>query len=128
VGDYYEHEALHDIYLEDSYVIGISAGRGILTITGDYVLTPEHPYYTANHPGEVHCWRRGIMVFEGVTNLNWTDQLAHRPSQDPDGSIDYGDIDVLTINGGRYVLEGDLGRIEVEAASVRMVVAPDKIV
>lgn len=125
---YFEHEALNGIYLEDSYVLGISASRGLLTIEGEFVLTEEHPYFTADHPGESYCYRRGIMVFEGVTSLIWTEQLEAAPSKDPDGSIDYGNIDSLTVEGNNYLLEGDLGKIDLHAGSVRMVVAPEKIV
>ena len=33
-----------------------------------------------------------------------------------------------TVEGSNYVLYGDLGKIDLDAGSVRMVVAPEKIV
>ena len=122
---YFEHAALNGIYLEDSYVLDVSASRGLLAITVEFVLTPEHPSYAPRLAGEAYCYRTGVLVFEGVTDLNWTGQLASHPSQDPDGSIDYGNIDALTIDGNHYTVEGNLGMIDLRAASVRVALVSD---
>ena len=125
MGDYFDHEVLKALYLEDSYVLDIQASRGQLAITAEFVLTPEHPSYGPALPGEQHCYRKGVLVFEGVTDLNWTGQLTFRPSRDLDGVIAYGNIDALVIDGNHYIVEGDLGTIDLHAASIRVVLVSD---
>ncbi|MGO4589673.1 hypothetical protein [Paenarthrobacter sp. 2TAF44] len=118
-------EVLKGLYLDDSYVLDIRASRGLLAITVEFALAPEHTSYSPALAGEQYCYRQGVLVFEGVTELNWTGQLTSRPSQDPDGSIDYGNIDTLVIDGNHYTLEGDLGTIELLAASIRVALVSD---
>ncbi|WP_284987664.1 hypothetical protein [Arthrobacter sp. fls2-241-R2A-172] len=99
MGKYFEHDVLRGFYLEDSWVLDINASRGQLVITAEFVLTEEHPSYASARPGEQYCYRKGVLVFDGVTDLTWTGQLSSRPSRDPDGSVDYGNIDSLIIEG-----------------------------
>ena len=121
----FDHEVLRDLYLDDSYVLDIQASRGLLAITMEFALAPDHPSYSPALPGEQYCYRKGVLVFEGVTELNWTGQLTSWPSQDPDGSIDYGNIDALVIDGNHYTLEGGLGTIDLHATSIRVTLVSD---
>jgi hypothetical protein len=106
LGKYFELEVLKDFYLEDSWVLYISASPGQLVITVEFVLTEEHPYYSPPRAGEQYCYRKGVLVFDAVTDLNWTGLLSSRPSRDPDGSVDYGNIGSLIIEGNHYTVEG----------------------
>ncbi|GAA5189547.1 hypothetical protein GCM10023346_04390 [Arthrobacter gyeryongensis] len=125
MGKYFEHEVLRGFYLEDSWVLDINASRGQLVITAEFVLTEEHPSYAPARPGEQYCYRKGVLVFDGVADLTWTGQLSSRPSRDPDGSVDYGNIDSLIIEGDHYTVEGDLGKIDLHAASIRVALVSD---
>ncbi|WGM19814.1 hypothetical protein QEH68_17590 [Paenarthrobacter sp. OM7] len=125
MGKYFKHEVLRDFYLEDSWVLGVSSTPGQLVITVEFVLTEEHPSYSPPRPGEQYCYRNGVLVFDGVTDLNWTGQLGSRPSRDPDGSVDYGNIDSLIIEGNHYTVEGGLGEIDLHAASIRVAPVSD---
>jgi hypothetical protein len=125
LGKYFELEVLKDFYLEDSWVLYISASPGQLVITVEFVLTEEHPYYSPPRAGEQYCYRKGVLVFDAVTDLNWTGLLSSRPSRDPDGSVDYGNIGSLIIEGNHYTVEGGLGEIDLHAASVRVALVSD---
>jgi hypothetical protein len=125
LGEYFEHEVLRGLYLEDSWVLDISASRGQLVITAEFVLTEEHTAYAPARAGEQYCYRRGVLVFDGVRDLTWTGQLSSRPSRDSDGSIDYGNIDSLIIDGDHYTVEGNLGKIDLRAASIRVALVSD---
>ena len=120
-----DQEILRDLYLCDIYVLEIRASRGVLAITVEFALAPEHPAYTSPRPGEQYCYLNGVLLFEKVTDLSWSGQLSSRPSQDPDGSIDYGNIDALTMEGTRYMVHGDLGAIELRASTMRIVYSTD---
>ncbi|MDR6435180.1 hypothetical protein J2790_000301 [Paenarthrobacter nicotinovorans] len=125
MGKYFEHEVFWGFYLEDSWVLDIYASRGQLVITAEFVLTEEHPSYAPARFGEQYCYRKGVLVFEGVKDLTWTGQLSSRPSRDPDGSVDYGNIDSLIIEGDHYTVEGGLGTIGLHAASIRVALVSD---
>ena len=71
MGKYFEHEVLRGFYLEDSWVLDISASRGQLVITAD------------------------------------------------------GNIDSLIIEGDHYTDEGNLGKIDLHAASIRVALVTD---
>ena len=106
-------------------MLDISASRGQLVITAEFVLTEEHASYAPARAGEQHCYRKGVLVFDGVRDLTWMGQLSSRPSRDLDGSVDYGNIDSLTVEGDHYTVEGDLGKIDLHAASIRVALVSD---
>jgi len=108
---------LAGVFLEESYVLDIEARPGRVKFDLDFVLTPEHPNYTAPAVGEQFCFRRGSLEFEGVRRLIWSDQGAP-PARDATGEIDFGNIDSLTFDEVGFVLEGSWGRMELRAASV----------
>jgi hypothetical protein len=108
---------LAEVYLEDSYVLGIEARPGELRFLLDLVLTPSHTAYRPAAPGEQHCYRRAQLVFTGVTRLVWTDQGAP-PARDACGELDYGNVDVYEWDDAGHRLTGDWGRIEVVAEAV----------
>jgi hypothetical protein len=110
---YAEVDEFSSYYLEDSYVLGIVATPGHLAIELDVVLTPSHPEYSEDHPGEQHCYRRGRLAFSGVTCLLWEDQ-GLPSAEDATGEMDYGGIDSWSVqDGNRHVLVGDFGRISI---------------
>ncbi len=116
MSSYSEIDEFSSYFLEDSYVLAIMAKSGSMILNLEVVLTPEHPDYSADHPGEQHCYRRGRLVFSGVTDLNWKGQGV-QPARDASGELDYGGIDSwLVESGGRHRLEGDFGVIEVIAS------------
>jgi hypothetical protein len=115
--DYTSLEPLAEIYLEDSWILAIEARPGSLTFKIDMVLTERHPLYHPRLPGEQYSYWVGTLEFSGVTELTWTNQDA-QPSLDANGTLDYGNIDVMTFEGDRYQLEGSWGEMVVVAKAV----------
>ncbi len=62
---YTELPGLADVYLEDSYVLGIEARPAELRFLLDLVLTPSHEQYRPPLPGEQHCYRKGLADLQG---------------------------------------------------------------
>jgi hypothetical protein len=112
--DYHSLAGFEHVYLEDSYVLGITAQPGTLTITLDLVLTADHPAYQPPTDGEQHHLQPAEITFVQVTSLTWTEQGAP-PATDASGQIDYGGIDTLLRNGTATTVEGDFGRLHVES-------------
>ncbi|GGU67096.1 hypothetical protein [Lentzea flava] len=121
--DYRQIDELRLYYLEDSWVLDITARPGLVVISIEVVLLPEHPDHHAPLPGERYCYRRGELRFEGVSALHWTGQ-GLPPARDASGELDYGGVDSFELDGGSYCLRGNFGEISVQADSSRMVLLP----
>ncbi|QTX04091.1 hypothetical protein [Agromyces archimandritae] len=104
-----------NVYLEDSWVLGIRSRPGVLEFDLELVLTEEHPLFRPPNSDEQYCYRNARLLFQGVTDLRWGNQDASRPAIDANGSIDFGSIDCLEPHDGMYVVVGDFGRIQVSA-------------
>jgi hypothetical protein len=116
---YEELNGLAEIVLEESYVLGVAAQPGELTFEVDFALTQEHPAYAPPPPSETECFRRGTLRFVGVERLVWEGQGAP-PAIDASGESDFGHIDSFEWEDGRYVINGDWGRIEATAGAVEV--------
>ena len=112
--DYWSIPALENVYLEDSWVLSISAQPGSLVPAVDMVLREHHAAYRTPAAGEQYCYRRGILRFDGVTTLSWSGQGAP-PAVEATGQPDFGSFDQFEVDGARYRLSGDFGLITVDA-------------
>jgi hypothetical protein len=114
-----EFDALRDIYLEDSWVLGVDLTDGGLLFDLDAVLTPEHPAFRGARPDEQYDYRRSRMIVSG-------NDMTYEPSQSPgfrdaSGELDYGNIDSFTMTvDGAWLLEGHWGRASVREPRVQL--------
>src|SRR5438093_4099897 len=99
---YHALPGLGDYYLEDSYVLGIHLTGEALVFDLEVVLTESHPEYRPPAPGEQYCYRRGRLAFSDPRLLAMVDTKPFRPSTDATGERDFGNIDGLEVEAGRY--------------------------
>ena len=116
---YIEMAPLSELLLEESFVLGITAIPGEVRFELDLVLTPGHPDYVPLKPAEQYCFRRGFLVFKGVTRLLWS-HLGNPPAIDASGEVDYGQIDSFEWDDSGSLLEGSWGRMEIVSSSVEV--------
>lgn len=109
--------SLSELVLEESWVLGVEARPSLLVMTVDFVLTVEHPLYRVPLSHETFGTVRGSLTFEGVESLDWTGQ-GTPPVADLDGETVYGNIDLMSVEGDDFVLEGNFGQIRVNARNV----------
>jgi hypothetical protein len=112
---YHQLETLEHVYLEDSFVLGISETEGVTTFALEVVLLPAHPGYGPPRPGEAHCFRRASLVLVG--ERRWGERHA-AASFDAEGGLDLGNIDAFSYDESTGVtrLEGYWGSLEVASA------------
>jgi hypothetical protein len=104
---------LKDVYLEDSYVLGIGDEPPILRITLLLVLRENHPQYAPPEGRERYCYRLAVLEFRDVVLANWSRRSLVK-YRDADGRVDYGNIDVFYREvDGSYHLEGDWGTVDI---------------
>jgi hypothetical protein len=110
VRHYAECEGLAELYLEDSWVLSITAAQGTLEIVADFVLREGHPDYSRPLPGKRYCFKKGKLVFTSLTELHWIEQ-GDEPAVDASGEVDYGSLDVVEFDDKAWVIMGDFGKI-----------------
>jgi hypothetical protein len=124
-GEYTDFPGFEHLVLEESYILEIVASPGRLVVRLDAVLTREHSEYTPPPPSERECFRVATIEFFGVSSLWWSEQ-GRPPAIDATGGIDYGTVDSFDRRGDTYSVDGDFGRIKVEARAVGVTLAAPK--
>lgn len=106
---------LKDVYLEDSFVLGISQDDASLRFTMLFVLRESHPDYVPPARRERYCFRLGMLELRGMQRCSWARRTMLK-YRDADGRVDYGNIDVFYREGDAYHLEGDWGVVDLVAS------------
>lgn len=109
---YENFPGFEDVYLEDSYILGIDTTLQTVTMELDVVLIETHPLYKKPSINEHYCMRKGQIIFPNCKEVNWIEK-SMIPSTDATGEVDYGNIDSFVLIDGRYKIEGDLGRLDI---------------
>ncbi len=61
---YWELPGLEQVYLEESWVLGIEVDQQLAAFQLELVLTEDHPRYQPPRPGEQYCYAPARLVFE----------------------------------------------------------------
>jgi len=114
-------KTLDHVMLEDSWVLGWRLESDRLVFAIEASLWPGHGSYESPKPGEWTCYKRGRLVFEGVRDVQGLlDLNGLSPHTDPDGTQDFGSIDLLALTEGGFRIIGKFGDVLVQASSVRL--------
>jgi hypothetical protein len=117
--DYMEHPEIQHFVLERSWVLGISATPGRVDFEMDLVFAEDHPDIRPPRDGEAVYSRIGLLRFHGVVDLEWRGQ-GIQPVRDATGEQDWGAIDSMQFEDGRYRLEGDWGTVAITASGIEV--------
>ncbi|MFM9266461.1 hypothetical protein [Tychonema sp. BBK16] len=109
--NYWQFPGFENIYLEDSYVLSINAKTSIQILL-EAVLTENHSLYTQPLPEEQYCYRRMSVNFPHPQTYDLVLNNIS-PIADPDGSVDYGNIDEFFSADGKYYLRGEWGQLTI---------------
>ncbi len=120
-------KALEDVYLEDSYVLGIVEANDKLVFNLSAVLTENHWQYQKPKPGERYCYSTGSLCFSNIATIEWNRKTFEAArSVDPDGSVDFGEIDSFLVCEDQYYLEGSWGRVQITCKQVDFFLMPSE--
>ncbi len=111
---YWELDVMNGLYLEDSYVLGIHERDGRLVFTMEFVLREQHPNYRPPNHGQQYCYRRGELIFEPASEIEWLER-HDVASVDATGETDLGNIDSMNSRDGVYQLEGEWGHVRIRS-------------
>ena len=117
--NYWQLPGFENIYLEDSYVLSINAKTSIQILL-EAVLTENHSLYTQPIPGEQYCYRRMTVNFPHPQTYDLVLNNIS-PIADPDGGVDYGNIDDFFMEDDKYYLRGEWGELTIVSDPPRLV-------
>ena len=105
---------LKGIDLTDSFVLSWRTEDDSLIFNVEFSLWPESEFYTPPKPNQYTCYRKSSLIFTNVSQLNGLKSMKETQSTtDPDGTIDYGNIDEFTSNSDNNVwMSGDFGEVK----------------
>ncbi|MFV0317865.1 MAG: hypothetical protein ACK5O2_13010 [Microthrixaceae bacterium] len=109
---YYELPGLEQIYLEDSFVLGVAILPGSVRVQLDVVLREGHPSYVAPVDNEQYCFRKGALTLEEVSEVTWY-MPPGPPAIDASGDTDYGGVDSYEVEGSVHRITGEIGELTV---------------
>jgi hypothetical protein len=109
-----EMPTFEGIDLHDSFVLGCSQESGSLLFELEASIWPASRYYSEPKDNEYTCYRRASLSFFDLESVTGLREKEDSPlTRDPDGSIDYGNIDQLEKTASGFIIVGDFGRVEI---------------
>jgi hypothetical protein len=108
---------LEQVYLEDSWVLGVETYESHLCFLLDAVLLPGNPkFYSPPKPDEQHAYARLRWCLYGEVYWNEGPNLDH-PATDASGERDFGNIDTRWGEGDSQYVEGSWGSVVIHHAT-----------
>jgi len=102
------------IDLNDSFVLNWSHEKHEVVFGLEVSVWPESKYYQAPKNNEYTCYRKAILRFSGVSScVGLLTVNEVKPTIDPDGSIDFGNIDTLSKIQDIFNLIGEFGDVTI---------------
>ncbi|WP_240221592.1 hypothetical protein [Rheinheimera hassiensis] len=113
-------EVFNGIDLNDSFVLDWSYENNCLYFELEASIWPESKYYAEPKPNEYTCYRKAILQFTNAVSVSGLKpKSAVMSSTDPDGTLDYGNIDTLQVVDGGFELTGNFGNIKISGGELR---------
>ena len=113
-------EIFKGIDLNDSFVLNWRHENDHLSFELEASIWPESEYYMAPKQGEHTCYRKATLEFKGVKNISGLKpKESVQSSTDPDGTVDYGNIDDLKAVDGSFLVVGEFGSVTIEGGELR---------
>lgn len=113
-------EVFNGIDLNDSFVLDWSYENNRLCFELEASIWPASKYYVEPKLNEYTCYRKAKLQFVNTVSITGLKpKSAVISSTEPDGSIDYGNIDTLQVVDGGFELTGDFGHIKISGGELR---------
>ncbi|MBU6953255.1 hypothetical protein [Hahella sp. HN01] len=113
--DWSQIEIFKGIDLNDSFVLNWDQDGDSLVFDLDASIWPESEYYSKPVEGEYACYRKATLIFTNVKNISGLRNIESViPTIDPDGSIDYGEIETFCLTSSGFKLSGDFGLVTIQ--------------
>lgn len=117
--DWLEIPELDGIALTDSFILGWLISEDSVTFQMEFVLCHDHPEYSVPSQSEWACFKKGILMFSGVSSLiGLPVQEAVRANIDPSGEKDYDEIEYMSVSENVYKFGLNFGEVIINAKAL----------
>ena len=115
-------ENLQCIDIQKTFVLDLYKSDDALTFEIDACLLPEHPLYDTPSSGNIGYYRKGKLIFQSPSKIEGLlSKKDIKPTTDPDGSIDYGELEALAINTrGDWRICGEFGEVMIIDSNLKI--------
>ena len=102
------------IDLNDSFVLSWEQSSDKIVFKLEASIWPQSAYYSKPKPNEHTCYRKATLTFSGTKEVNGLRPMETvKPTIDPDGTSDYGNIDSLIKSSNGYSIIGEFGAVKI---------------
>lgn len=114
---YFDWPAFNNVYIDGSYITGISQTKNEITFEMDFALLPDHESATSPNAGERYCYRSGRMRFVDTVDPEWIEKCfgIFRKTRRRSGTAIVG---YFGRNPDGYTIYGDFGHLRVQCRDV----------
>ena len=113
-------EIFKGVDLNDSFVLDWCYEADHLSFELEASIWPESVHYSKPKKNEHTCYKRATLRFVDVKEVSGLKlKELVQPTTDPDGSTDYGNIDVLNMLEGSFLLVGDFGSVKIQGGDLQ---------
>jgi len=110
--DWRQLENFRGIDLNDSFIMSWELSTEQLFFEFEASIWPESMFYATPKANEYTCYRKATLSFSEIESVNGLTLMeSDRYATDPDGSIDYDNIDSLSMTNHGFNLIGDFGEV-----------------
>lgn len=107
-----EMESFKGIDLMDSFITSWKQEDDSLSFELEVSIWPDSKYYSEPKEKEYTCYKTGILKFSGFSILKGLLQSSEvSSSTDPDGSIDFGNIEYFAKSESGFEIHGEFGQV-----------------
>ena len=112
--DWTELSEFKGIDLNDSFVLSWEQTSDKIVFNLEASIWPQSPHYSKPEPNEHTCYRKASLSFTGIKEINGLQPIETvKPTIDPDGTSDYGTIELLTQYSNGYSIVGEFGAVKI---------------
>lgn len=119
INNYFELDGFQNLYLEDSFVIGIQQTETDIIFNCDFVILENHKLYSTPKTGEQYCYLKGCIRFSHITQVDWIKRDETVFSNNCYDN-DYGNIDIFYVDDEKYYMQGDWGEVIIHTKTVEL--------
>lgn len=113
-------ELFKGIDLNDSFVLEWCHSKNQFVIELEASIWPESKYYKQPKINEYTCYQKARLSFINIKSCTGLRTMKNvKPTIDPDGSKDYGNIYNLESNCGSFMISGEFGKVEITGGEIQ---------
>ena len=117
--DWTELSEFKGIDLNDSFVLSWNKTSDKVEFNLEASIWPQSAYYIKPKSNEHTCYRKATLAILGAVEITGLLPMdAVKPTTDPDGTEDFGNIDSLIQSPNGYSIAGEFGSVQISGGKL----------